>query len=293
MSKTSEETKELLKKVRRIEIRTRGISNHIFAGEYHSAFKGRGMSFSEVREYQYGDDVRNIDWNVTARFDQPYVKVFEEERELTVMLIVDISGSAHFGTNHQMKNDLITELCAIVAFSAIHNNDKVGLIFFSDEIELFIPPKKGRSHILRIIRELIQFKPEKKQTNISEALKYFNNVMKKRSIAFLLSDFKDNNYDEALKIAGKKHDIVGIRIFDKFEEQLPDVGLLQLMDLETGKTKWIDSSSKQIRKAFVQWNLERKRNFKDAFLKSRSDQLEIETGSDHIKSLLGFFKKRA
>ena len=292
MSTQSEQTKELLKKVRRIEIKTRGISNHIFSGEYHSAFKGRGMSFSEVREYQYGDDIRNIDWNVTARFDQPYVKVFEEERELTVMLLVDISGSAHFGTKSQMKNELMTELCAILAFSAINNNDKVGLLFFSEDIELFIPPKKGRSHILRIIRELIQFKPKKNKTNLAEALKYFNNVMKKRTIAFLLSDFMDSQYEHALKIAGKKHDIVGIRLFDRLEEQLPNVGLMQVVDLETEESKWIDSSSKKVQRSFADWNQKRNQYYKQAFLKSGCDQMEIETGSDHIKTLLGFFKKR-
>ena len=293
MSAQSEQTKELLKKVRRIEIKTRGISNHIFSGEYHSAFKGRGMSFSEVREYQYGDDVRNIDWNVTARFDQPYVKIFEEERELTVMLLVDISGSAHFGTQSHMKNELITELCAILAFSAINNNDKVGLLFFTQEVELFIPPKKGRSHILRIIRELIQFKPQQNKTNIAEALKYFNNVMKKKTIAFLLSDFMDTNYEDALKIAGKKHDIIGIRLYDQFEEHLPNVGLMQVHDLESGQIKWIDSSSKTVRMAFSNWNTKRNWYFKESFLKSGCDQMEIQTGSDHVKTLLGFFKKRA
>ena len=293
MSSQSEKTKELLKKVRRIEIKTRGISNHIFSGEYHSAFKGRGMSFSEVREYQYGDDVRNIDWNVTARFDQPFVKVFEEERELTVMLLVDVSGSAHFGTQGQMKNELMTELCAILAFSAINNNDKVGLLFFSDQIELFIPPKKGRSHILRIIRELIEFKPTHSKTNVSEALKYLNNVMKKRAIAFVLSDFMDASYEDALKIAGKKHDIIGIRLFDRLEEKFPAVGLVQMMDLETGQSKWVDSSSKKVRKSFNEWLTSRNEYFTSSFLKSGCDQMEIETGSDHVKTLLGFFRKRA
>ena len=251
------------------------------------------MSFSEVREYQYGDDVRNIDWNVTARFDQPYVKVFEEERELTVMLLVDVSGSAHFGTRGQMKNELITELCAILAFSAINNNDKVGLMFFSDQIELFIPPKKGRSHILRIIRELIEFKPVHSSTNISEALKYLNNVMKKRTIAFILSDFMDDQYEDALKIAGKKHDLIGVRLYDHFETSLPNVGLIQMKDLETGRTKWIDSSSKKLRRAFYSWMQSRNDYYSSAFLKSGCDQMSIETGSDHVKTLLGFFRKRA
>ena len=293
MSTQSDKTKELLKKVRRIEIKTRGISNHIFSGEYHSAFKGRGMSFSEVREYQYGDDVRNIDWNVTARFDQPFVKVFEEERELTVMLIVDRSGSSHFGTKSQMKDELMTEICAILAFSAINNNDKVGLIFFTDEVELFIPPKKGRSHILRIIRELIEFKPQKRTTKIAEALKYFNNVMKKQTIAFLISDFMDQGYEDALKIASKKHDIVGIRLYDQFEEQLPKVGLIQVQDQETGEVRWVNSSSKKLQQAHQDWNIERHKYFTNTFLKSRADQMEIETGSDHIKTLLQFFRKRA
>lgn len=251
------------------------------------------MSFSEVREYQYGDDVRNIDWNVTARFDQPFVKVFEEERELTVMLLVDVSGSSHFGTRGQMKNELMTELCAILAFSAINNNDKVGLLFFSDQIELFIPPKKGRSHILRIIRELIQFKPTHSKTNIAEGLKYLNNVMKKRTIAFVLSDFMDAGYEDALKIAGKKHDIIGVRLYDQLEEAFPNVGLMQLNDLETGQTKWIDSSSKKVRESFNDWLTSRKAYYTNAFLKSGCDQMEIETGSDHVKTLLGFFRKRA
>ncbi len=227
------ETTELLKKVRKIEIKTRGLSNQIFSGEYHTAFKGRGMAFSEVREYMPGDDIRTIDWNVTARFNSPYVKVFEEEREMTVMLIVDMSGSKDFGTKEKMKRELITELCAVLSFSAIQNNDKIGVIFFSDQIELFIPPKKGKSHILRIIRELIEFTPEHKKTNISQALKYLNNVIKKRSIAFLISDFMDTNYEDALKIANRKHDVVGIRIYDKRENELPDIGLIKVQDAET------------------------------------------------------------
>jgi len=241
------ETSELLKKVRKIEIKTRGLSNQLFSGEYHSAFKGRGMTFSEVREYQPGDDIRSIDWNVTARFNNTYVKVFEEEREMTVMLLVDVSASGEFGTQKQLKQDLITELCAVLAFSAIQNNDKIGVIFFSDKIEKFIPPKKGKSHILRIIRDLIEFEPAHKKTDIKLALKYLTNVIKKRSIAFLISDFMDSGFIDALKIANKKHDLVALRIYDKREQELPNVGLIKVKDAETGNIQWVDTSDKNVR----------------------------------------------
>jgi uncharacterized protein (DUF58 family) len=244
------ETTELLKKVRKIEIKTRGLSNQIFSGEYHSAFKGRGMAFSEVREYMPGDDIRNIDWNVTARFNHPFVKIFEEERELTVMLLVDISASGDYGTRRQFKRELITELCAVLSFSAIQNNDKIGVIFFSDKIEKFIPPKKGKSHILRIIRELIDFKPSSSGTDIGGALRYFTNMIKKRSISFLISDFQTAGYDDALKIAARKHDLVAIRIYDHRESELPDIGLIRMQDAETGSLLWVDSSSKTTREQY-------------------------------------------
>ena len=240
----------IIKKVRKIELKTKGLSNHIFAGEYHTAFKGKGMAFSEVREYQPGDDIRTIDWNVTARFNNPFIKVFEEEREMTVILMIDVSGSKNFGTQNQMKQELVTELSAVIAFSAIQNNDKIGVIFFSDKVEKFIPPKKGKSHILRIIRELIAFEPENKGTNIGEALRYFNNVIKKRSVCFVISDFIADNFDAPLKIANKKHDLVAIRIHDLREEELPNVGLVQMRDSETGQIKWIDTSSKEIRNSY-------------------------------------------
>ena len=286
------ETTELLKKVRKIEIKTRGISNQIFSGEYHSAFKGRGMAFSEVREYMPGDDIRAIDWNVTARFNHPYIKVFEEERELTVMLLVDVSGSESFGTQKQLKKDLITELCAVLAFSAIKNNDKIGIIFFSDKIEKFIPPKKGKSHILRIIRDLIEFKPESKQTNIVQALKFFTGVVKKRSIAFLISDFMSEGYKEALKIANKKHDLVALRIYDKRENELPNIGLIKVMDAETGKQSWIDTSSKSMRNHYFAEALEREAYLKDIFNKCGVDAANIGTHESYIQPLMSLFKRR-
>jgi len=281
-----------LKKVRKIEIKTRGLSNHIFSGEYHTVFKGRGMSFSEVREYQFGDDIRSIDWNVTARFGHPFVKVFEEERELTVMLLVDVSQSAFFGTVKQFKNDMITELCAVLSFSAITNNDKVGIIFFSDKIEKFIPPKKGRTHILRIIRELLDFNTEKQGTNISEALRYLNNVMKKRSITFLLSDFIDRNFKDALSIANKRHDVVGIRIYDKGETMLPNIGLVRVRDAESGKMLWLDTASKSVRDAYAKQYRDNYENFRNAFLKSGADQISIRTDESYVNALLRFFRKR-
>ncbi len=287
------ETAELLKRVRRIEIKTRGLSQHIFAGEYHSAFKGKGMVFSEVREYQYGDDLRNIDWNVTARFDHPFVKVFEEERELTVMLIIDISGSRDFGTNKTTKKDLITEVAAVIAFSAIQNNDKIGMIMFSNKIEKFIPPKKGKQHILRIIRELIDFVPEERGTNLSEGLRYFTNVIKKRSTSFLISDFMDKNYEDALKIASKKHDLIALKISDIRESELPSVGLINMKDAETGKSIWVDSSSKKIQQIYKDDWLSRMNFIRDLFVKYGIDSADLTTGSDYIKPLMTLFKKRA
>lgn len=287
------ETSELLKKVRKIEIKTRGLSNQIFSGEYHSAFKGRGMAFSEVREYTPGDDIRTIDWNVTARFSTPYVKVFEEERELTVMMLVDVSASGFFGTNKQLKQDLITELCAVVAFSASQNNDKIGIIFFSDKIEKFIPPKKGKSHILRIIRELIEFKPEHKQTNIEVALKYLTNVIKKRSVVFLISDFLvESNYHDALKIANKKHDLVALRIIDKTETELPKVGLIKLKDNESGKLIWVDTNDKSFRKLFATNQLKFEDDLKDIFNRAGIDATKILTHESYIKPLINLFKNR-
>jgi uncharacterized protein (DUF58 family) len=287
------ETSELLKKVRKIEIKTRGLSNQIFSGEYHSAFKGRGMAFSEVREYTPGDDIRTIDWNVTARFSTPYVKVFEEERELTVMMLVDVSASGFFGTNKQLKQDLITELCAVVAFSASQNNDKIGIIFFSDKIEKFIPPKKGKSHILRIIRELIEFKPEHKQTNIEVALKYLTNVIKKRSVVFLISDFlAESNYRDALKIANKKHDLVALRIIDKTETELPKVGLIKLKDNESGKLIWVDTDDKSFRKLFATNQLKFEDDLKDIFKRAGIDATKILTHESYIKPLINLFKNR-
>lgn len=287
------ETSELLKKVRKIEIKTKGLSNQIFSGEYHSAFKGRGMAFSEVREYTPGDDVRTIDWNVTARFGTPYVKVFEEERELSVVLVVDVSASGSFGTNKQFKQDLITELCAVVAFSASQNNDKIGVIFFSDKIEKFIPPKKGKSHILRIIRELIEFKPEHKKTNIEIALKYLTTVIKKKSVVFLISDFlSDTSYRDALKIANKKHDLVALRIVDKTETALPEIGLVKLMDNETGKLMWVDTSNKTFRKQFAVNQLKFEDELKDIFNRAGIDATKILTHESYIQPLMNLFKNR-
>ncbi|MDG1718499.1 MAG: DUF58 domain-containing protein [Flavobacteriales bacterium] len=285
-------TLELLKKVRKIEIKTKGLSNHIFSGEYHTAFKGKGMAFSEVRGYQPGDDVRSIDWNVTARYNNPFVKVFEEEREMTVMLLIDMSGSSDFGTQTQLKREVTTEIAAVLSFSAINNNDKIGVIFFSDKIEKFIPPKKGKSHILRIIRELITFKSENKKTNLEEALIYFNNVIKKRSVCFILSDFMDNNFDKSLKIARKKHDIIALRIHDEREEQLVDVGLIKLEDTETGDLKWVDTSSKNIRKEFRKNYLIFEENLKKTLQHSAVDHINIKTGKDYVKPLINFFKNR-
>jgi uncharacterized protein (DUF58 family) len=287
------ETSELLKKVRKIEIKTRGLSSQVFSGEYHSAFKGRGMAFAEVREYTPGDDIRTIDWNVTARFNSPFVKVFEEERELSVVLVVDVSASGLFGTSNQFKQELITELCAVVAFSASQNNDKIGVIFFSDKIEKFIPPKKGKSHVLRIIRELIEFKPENKKTNLEVALKYLTNVIKKRSVVFFISDFyAETNYKDALKIANKKHDLVALRIIDKAEKEIPNVGLLKLKDNETGKLMWVDTSDKNFRKQFIANNLKFEDELKDIFNRSGIDTTNIYTHESYIKPLMNLFKNR-
>jgi len=286
------ETKELLKKVRKIEIKTRRLSNHIFSGEYHSHFKGRGMTFSEVRKYQFGDDIRDIDWNVTAKLNEPHIKIFEEERELTMMLLVDVSKSESFGTRIQQKRDLITELCAVLSFSAIQNNDKVGVVFFTDQIELFIPPKKGKSHILRIIRELIEFKPKGTGTNISEAFKFLSSVIKKRSIVFTLSDFQDEAYDKNLKIASSKHDLTAIRIIDPAEEQLPDIGLVQLQNPETGTIGWVDTSSSIVRATYEKDYQNFVANFKSYCTHSGTHYLDLRVDRSYTKQLLEFFKRR-
>ena len=283
---------DILKKVRKIEIKARGLSQQMFSGEYHSAFKGHGMAFSEVREYQYGDDVRDIDWNVTARLNHPYVKVFEEEREMTVMLLVDVSGSNRFGTHHQFKEELVAEVAATLAFSAIQNNDKVGVIMFSDRIEKFIPPKKGSTHILRIIRELITFRPESNGTDITTALKYFTNVIKKRCTAFLLSDFYDDGYDEALKIAAEKHDLVAIRIADEKEKRLPDLGLVKFYDPESATTLWVDTSSRETREQFAKTYSTYETNVKAIMQRYGIDNTEVLTGEDFVKPLLKLFKMR-
>mgnify|MGYP006073892003 FL=1 len=285
-------TIELLKKVRKIEIKTKGLSNHIFSGEYHTAFKGKGMAFSEVREYQPGDDVRSIDWNVTARYNSPFVKVFEEEREMTVILLIDVSGSSDFGTQTQLKREVATEIAAVLSFSAINNNDKIGVLFFSDKIEKFIPPKKGKSHILRIIRELITFESESKKTNIEVALKYFNNVIKKRAVCFILSDFMDTNFDKSLKIARNKHDIIALRIHDQREETLPNVGLIKVEDAESGQTRWMDSSNKQVRTNYNNNYREFEKDLKQTLQSSGVDHIDIKTGKDYIKPLMSFFKNR-
>jgi uncharacterized protein (DUF58 family) len=286
------DTAEILKRVRRLEIKTRGLSNHIFSGEYHSAFKGRGMSFSEVREYQFGDDIRSIDWNVTARFNHPFVKVFEEERELTLMLMVDVSESSIFGTSKQNKRNMITELCAVLAFSAINNNDKVGVIFFSDGVEKYIPPKKGKSHILFIIRELISFEPKRKGTNIKETLRFFNNATKKRSIVFLMSDFLTGSYQDALNIASKRHDMVGIHVYDQRDKELPSVGLIQMNDLETGERQWVDSSDKQVQQYYTHQFNQHVQYCRNSFKKSGADLISIRTDEDYVKALQNFFVNR-
>ena len=287
------DTKELLKKVRKIEIKTRRLSDHIFSGEYHSSFKGRGMTFSEVRQYQFGDDIRSIDWNVTARYHEPYIKVFEEERELTMMLMVDISGSESFGTQQQFKKDILTEISATLAFSAIQNNDKVGLLLFSDEIELFIPPKKGKTHVLRIIRELIEFEPKSKKTDLTFALRYLSNVMKKKAIVFILSDFVDTGYDNALKIVGKKHDVTGIRVYDKLETKLPKLGMVPMRDVESDKIVLVNTNSKTVRTSYRANYLKTVDYFEDSFTKSGSGVINTRIDESYVKKLLGYFKRRA
>ena len=295
--RATESSSEILRQVRRIEIKTRGLSNDIFAGKYHSAFKGRGMAFSEVREYRMGDDVRDIDWNVTARSMKPHIKVYEEERELTMMLLVDVSGSRMFGTTEKLKKNTITEIAAVLAFSAAQNNDKVGCIFFSDRVEKFIPPKKGRAHVLMIIKELISFMPENNGTDISEGLRYLTNILKKRSTAFVLSDFMDTadghaRFEDALKIASGKHDMVGIRVYDRREQQLPDVGILELKDAETGEKVWVDTASRAVRDAYAR-NWEQTSALIDSSLKRcRVDNVKIATGEDYVTSLMKLFKRR-
>jgi uncharacterized protein (DUF58 family) len=286
------ETRELLKKVRQIEIKTRGVVNQIFSGEYHSVFKGRGMEFSEVREYQYGDDIRSIDWNVSARFNHPFVKIFEEERELTVMLVVDFSRSGQFGSATSLKNEIAAEICAVLAFSAIKNNDKVGLVLFTDRIEKFVPPKKGRAHILRIIRELISFDPTGKRTNIRQALEYFNHVTKKRSIAFVISDFIDTGYDQILRVISKKHDVIAVEISDPREETLPDSGIIKLRDAETDEDRWIDTGSAVVRKEFARYWQARRAERKQMFRRSKVDKIPILIDRPYIKPIVDFFRMR-
>lgn len=287
------ETADLLKKVRQIEIKTRGLSCNIFAGQYHSAFKGRGMAFSEVREYQFGDDIRDIDWNVTARFNKPYIKVYEEERELTVMLLVDVSGSLEFGTVKQMKKDMVAEIAATLAFSAIQNNDKIGVVFFSDRIEKFIPPKKGRKHILYIIRELIDFKAQSRRTSIKVGLEYLTNVMKRRCTAFVLSDFIDQeDFMAAMTIANRKHDMVAIQIYDRRIEELPSIGLVKMKDAETGLEQWVDTSSHAVRQAHRDWWIQKQCMLNDVFTKSHVDNISIRTDQDYVKALMNLFAKR-
>lgn len=288
------DAKELLKKVRKIEIKTRGLSQNIFAGEYHSAFKGRGMMFSEVREYQYGDDIRDIDWNVTARHNHPYVKVYEEERELTVMLLIDMSGSREFGAVGVEKREMIAEIAATLAFSASQNNDKIGALFFTDKVEKFIPPKKGKKHILLIIRELLDYKPENRGTDIGAALRYFTDAMRKRSTMFVISDFIDSHdYSKALSLARNKHDVMAIQVYDKRDSQIPDVGLMRITDLETGATRWIDTSSSKVRKAYGKWWYDRQQAMSETLKKSRVNFSSVATDEDYVKALMALFKNRS
>ncbi|MBZ4037364.1 DUF58 domain-containing protein [Flavobacterium sp. 17A] len=286
------DTKELLKKVRKIEIKTKRLSNHIFSGEYHSSFKGRGMTFSEVRQYQYGDDIRNIDWNVTARYNEAHVKVFEEERELTMVLMVDISGSESFGSKNQFKKDIVTEIAATMAFSATQNNDKIGLILFSDTVELYIPPKKGRSHVLRIIRELIEFEPKSHKTDIAQALKFLSGTQKKKAIVFMISDFMSDSYEQTLKIASKKHDITGVRVYDMREEKIPNLGMVTMLDAETGKIQLVDTSSKTVRLNYEKHYQEKLNYFKDTFRKSGAGVVNTRVDENYVTKLLGYFKSR-
>ena len=288
------ETSELLKRVRQIEIKTKGLSNNIFAGEYHSAFKGRGMAFAEVREYQYGDDIRDIEWNVTARFNKPFVKVFEEERELTVMLCVDVSGSLEFGSSVQTKRRMLTEIAATLAFSAIQNNDKIGVVFFSDRIEKFIPPKKGRKHILYIIRELLEFKPESTRTDVGQAVEYLTSVIKRRCTAFLLSDFIDEkDFRQALTIANRKHDVVAVQVYDRRVAELPDVGLMQIRDAESGEEMLIDTSSRKVRNMHATWWKGQQNRLRDTFTRSGVDNVSVRTDQDYVTALMGLFRQRS
>jgi uncharacterized protein (DUF58 family) len=288
------ETSEIIKKVRKIEIKARGLSSNIFAGQYHSAFKGRGMAFSEVREYQFGDDVRDIDWNVTARFHRPYVKVFEEERELTVMLLIDVSGSLDFGTQKQMKRDMVTEIAATIAFSAIQNNDKIGVVFFSDKIEKYIPPKKGRKHILYIIREMLDFQPESKKTDVKQAVEFLSSVQKRRTTAFILSDFYvRNDFQQSIQIANRKHDVVAIQVYDQRAKELPDVGLMKVVDAETGFEQYVDTSSKRLRDSYRKYWMDRQGQLMETFNKSNVDNVSIATNEDFVKSLMMLFKQRS
>jgi uncharacterized protein (DUF58 family) len=288
------ETSDLLKRVRKIEIKTKGLSQNIFAGQYHTAFKGRGMAFSEVREYQYGDDIRSIDWNVTARFNHPYVKIFEEEREMTVMLLIDVSGSRMFGTDTQLKQNMMTEIAATLAFSAIQNNDKIGVIFFSDKLEKFIPPKKGKKHILFIIRELIDFQPENTETNIPGALRYLTNVIKKRSTAFVISDFIDiKDFQTDLTIANRRHDVVAIQVYDKRETELPPIGLVRVKDSETGEERQIDASSKVVRSIYRQWWITQQEKLNENFKKCKVDSISVSTDQDYVRALIWLFNLRS
>ncbi|HLN19578.1 MAG TPA: DUF58 domain-containing protein [Bacteroidales bacterium] len=286
------DTTELLKKVRRIEIKTKGLSRHIFAGEYHSAFKGRGIAFSEVREYQYGDDIRSIDWNVTARFNHPYIKIFEEERELTVMLLVDVSGSGNFGTVTGYKRDMMTEIAAVLAYSAIFNNDKTGVIFFSDKVEKFIPPKKGRIHTLRIIRELLDFRPSNNKTNLNEPLRFLTNALRKRCTAFILSDFMVPDFEEALRIASSKHDIVALKVYDPVEKNIPDIGMIKIADAETGEEKWIDTSSRRVREDYRTWWANHVEATRNTLRRCGVDSADFRTDLDYVKPLINLFEKR-
>ena len=288
------ETSEIIEKVRKIEIKTRGLSSNIFAGQYHSAFKGRGMAFSEVREYQFGDDVRDIDWNVTARFHRPYVKVFEEERELTVMLLIDVSGSLDFGTQRQMKRDMVTEIAATIAFSAIQNNDKIGVIFFSDKIEKYIPPKKGRKHILYIIREMLDFQPESRRTDVKQAIEFLSSVQKRRTTAFILSDFYvRNDFQQSLQICNRKHDVVAIQVYDIRAKELPDVGLMKVVDAETGFEQYVDTGSRKLRQTYQRYWMGRQAELSETFNKSNVDHVSMATNEDFVKSLLLLFKQRS
>ena len=288
------ETSEIIKKVRKIEIKARGLSSNVFAGQYHSAFKGRGMAFSEVREYQYGDDVRDIDWNVTARFNKPYVKVFEEERELTVMLLIDVSGSQDFGTQRQMKRDMVTEIAATLAFSAIQNNDKIGVVFFSDKIEKYIPPKKGRKHILYIIRELLDFHAESRRTDVATAIQFLNSVSKRRCTAFVLSDFYvRQDFQQQLTIASRRNDVVAIQVYDKRARELPDVGLMKVVDAETGFEQYVDTSSRNLREAYHRYWMKRQSQLLSVFAKSNVDNISIATDEDYVRALLGLFNTRS